>query len=274
MPISNEIYDTANRPHPIVEEVQAIFKYKELVTQTISRSIKTRYKRSLLGVLWTMLNPILTMIVLTIVFSSIFKFSVESYPVYILSGLVVWSFFSSSTGGAMGEMLWGGTLLARIYVPKSIFAISSVGTGLVNLLISLIPLFGIAIALRVSIHPSVLVLPISIFILSVFTLGVGLLLSTVVVYFADMQPIYEVVLMIWFYGTPIIYPIEVLPENFDWIVYINPMYYMVEIFRIPILDGALPDINTWLIAVGFAVTSLALGGWVFASHSNEYAYRI
>lgn len=271
---STEVYDSARRPHPLVEELRALVQYKDLVLQSISRAIKTRYKRSALGVLWTMLNPLLMMIVLTVVFSNIFRFSVENYPVYILSGIVLWNFFSSSTSGAMSEMLWSGQLLSRIYVPKSLFAVSSVGTGLVNLLLSLIPLALIAIVIGVKISPAVLVIPFSILIITIFALGIGLILSTISVFFADMLPIYEVLLMIWFYATPVIYPTEIIPDNFRWLVMLNPMVYMVQIFRQPILEGTLPEPIVWLITIVSALTAVIIGSLVFTSKSNEYAYRL
>jgi ABC-type polysaccharide/polyol phosphate export permease len=271
---STEVYDSARRPHPLVEELRALVQYKDLVLQSISRAIKTRYKRSALGVLWTMLNPLLMMIVLTVVFSNIFRFSVENYPVYILSGIVIWNFFSSSTSGAMSEMLWSGQLLSRIYVPKSLFAVSSVGTGLVNLLLSLIPLALIALVIGVKISPAVLVIPFSIVIITIFALGIGLILSTISVFFADMLPIYEVLLMIWFYATPVIYPTEIIPDNFRWLVMLNPMVYMVQIFRQPILQGTVPEPIVWLITIVSALIAIIIGSLVFTSKSNEYAYRL
>lgn len=274
VPYTTEVYDSSQRPHPIVEEFRALIHYKELVIQSISRAIKTRYKRSALGVLWTMLNPLLMMVVLTVVFSQIFRFSVEHYPVYILCGIVIWNFFSGSTSGAMGEMLWSGELLTRIYVPKSIFTVSSIGTGLLNLLLSLIPLFLISIALGVPITPALLLTPLAVLIVTGFALGMGLLLSTITVFFADMLPVYEVILRIWFYATPIIYPLEIVPERLLWLIKLNPMYYMVELFRQPLLNGTVPELNCWLIAAGSALISLIVGSIVFTSKSNDYAYRL
>lgn len=270
----SEIFDTSARPHPLVEEFRAIISYRELLVQFVSRSLKTRYKRSFLGIFWTMLNPLLTMIVLTLVFSNLFRFSVPDYPIYILSGLYLWGFFSHATSFAMGEMLWSGSLLSRIYVPKSVFAISAVGTSLVNLLLSLVPLFLIAAILHVPITPAILSLPLAILIVVMFSLGVGLLLSTAAVYFADMLPVYDVLLVIWMYATPIIYPIDIIPERFVWIMKLNPMYYMVTIFRQPIYAGTLPELSTWLIAAGFAVFALVTGSLIFTARSHEYAYRI
>lgn len=271
---SKEVYDSANRPHPLIEELMALLKYKELVVQFVSRSIKTRYKRSMLGVLWTIMNPLLTMVVLTLVFSSVFRFSVENYPVYVLSGLVLWSFFSSTTSAAMGEMIWSGSLLSRIYVPKSVFAVSAVGTGMVNLLFSLVPLFLISLVLGIRFQLAILVMPIAILLLTAFALGMGLLLATAAVYFADMLPVYEVVLTIWMYATPIIYPIDAVPAQFAWILKLNPLYYLLEIFRQPLFNGTIPHPNVWLIAASSAIIALVLGGWIFTTKSNEYAYRI
>ena len=274
MQTSKEIYDTAQRPAPLIEEILALIKYKDLVIQFIARAIKTRYKRSILGVVWTMLNPLLTMIVLTLVFSQLFRFSIKNYPVYVLSGLVMWIFFSSSTNSAMGEMLWSGSLLGRIYVPKSVFSVSAVGTGLVNLLLSLIPLFLIAIVLQVKITPAILVMPLAMLLMATFALGIGLLLSATVVFFADMMPVYEVILVIWMYTTPIIYNIDIIPVQVRWLFKLNPLYYMITIFREPLYNGTVPALSFWLIAAGFALGALILGGVIFTSKSNEYAYRI
>jgi ABC-type polysaccharide/polyol phosphate export permease len=270
----DEYFDSSSRPSPVMEELLALIHYRELIRQFVSRSIKTRYKRSVLGVFWTLLNPLLTMIVLTIVFSQVFRFSVENYPIYVLCGLVVWNFYSIATSGAMSDMLWSGNLLGRIYMPKSVFAVSAVSTGLINLLLSLIPVFLIALILRVQITPAIIVMPLAILFLAMFSLGFGLTLSTAAVFFGDMEPVYNVVLMIWFYATPIIYPIEVIPEQFQWLIRLNPLYYLLTIFRDPLYKGTVPELSFWLISSILAVVMLVIGAYIFTSKSNEYAYRI
>jgi ABC-type polysaccharide/polyol phosphate export permease len=270
----DEVYDSAARPHPLIEELIALFKYKELIVQFVSRSIKTRYKRSFLGVVWTMLNPLLTMIVLTLVFANLFRFQIENYAVYILSGLIVWSFFSTSTSTAMGEMIWSGNLLNRIYVPKSVFAVSAVGTGLYNLVISMVPLFLITLVLGVNIGWEVLVMPFAILLLAIFSLGIGLILATAAVYFADMLPVYEVVLTIWMYATPIIYPLEIVPPNLRWVFQLNPLYYLLEAFRLPLFNQVVPGPGIWIPAIFVSLAALIAGGLFFTANSNEYAYRI
>jgi ABC-type polysaccharide/polyol phosphate export permease len=271
---TNDIYDSSKRPHPMVEEIFAAYKYRELIYQFVSRSVKTRYKRSALGVIWTMLNPLLTMVVLTIVFSSLFRFQIEHFPIYILSGQVVWIFFSSVTNGAMGEMVWSGDLLKRIYVPKSVFVLSAIGTGLVNIGLSLVPLLAISLIVGVRLTPALFIWPLSILLLSIFSMGVGFLLSTTAVYFADMLPVYDVILTIWLYATPIIYPLEIVPENWLWLFRLNPLYYLVEVFRIPLLYGILPNRAVWIPAIITSLLVVLIGGWIFSSRARDYAYHI
>ncbi len=267
-------YDSSSAGHPFVEEFQALKAYRGLVVQFVARAIKTRYKRSMLGVMWTMLNPLLTMIVLTVVFSQLFRIQIENFPIYVLSGQLVWIFFSTTTSGAMGEMLWSGELIKRIYVPKSVFAVAAIGTGLVNFILSLLPLLLIALVLGNPLRLAILSWVVVIILLSFFSLGLGLLLSTATVYFADMLPVYNVLLTIWLYATPIIYPLEIVPQQWHWLFRINPIYYFVEAFREPLLSGSIPGWDIWLPATAFALGTFLIGGLVFTSKSSEYAYRL
>jgi len=271
---SQEFYDSAQRGSLIVSEIRSLWQYRELVSQFIARNLKTRYKRSALGVLWTFLNPLFTMLVLTLVFSSIFRFQVEHYPVYLLSGLLVWNFFSGSTLAAMGEIIWSGSLLQRIYVPKLAFPVSAVGAETVNLLISTILLLVIALVLGVTLTSALLTLPFALLILMVFSLGFGLLLSTAAVFFADLMPVYNVIVMIWMYGTPIFYPIEIIPEQFQGLFRLNPMYHMLALVREPLLHGVVAGWVSWLYCILAALVMLLLGAWVFAAKSNDYAYKV
>jgi ABC-type polysaccharide/polyol phosphate export permease len=271
---SDHYYDSSRRGHPLIEELRALVAYRELVFQFVARSIKTRYKRSILGVAWTILNPLLTMTILTIVFSQVFRVQIENFPVYVLSGQLVWIFFSTTTSGAMSEMVWNGGLLKRIYMPRSLFAVSAIGTGLVNFFFSLLPLLLIAIALGVQLNLALLTWPLSLLLVSLFSLGLGLLLSTAVVYFADMLPVYNVLLTLWLYATPIIYPLEIVPDRWHWLFCYNPVYYFVEVFRQPLLHGAVPGWDIWLPAAGFALGMLLLGALIFTAKSSEYPYRL
>src|SRR3990172_5181427 len=249
------IYDSAKRGSPALEELRGILQYRDLVFQLVRRDVVTRYKRSVLGIAWTMLQPLGMMIVLSIVFSTLFN-TVRGYPTYILSGLIAWTFFSQTTNAIISHTVWGGELFRRIYLPRTSFAISSVGTGLVNIVLSLVPLFVIMLISGTSPHWSVLFLPFVLLLLAAFTLGIGLIISTLAVFFPDVSEMYQIVLLAWMYLTPIIYPEEIIPEAYRfWLFNLNPMYYLVKVFRMPLYDGVLPDWKTLLVS---AVISLSV----------------
>ena len=230
MGTNNVIYDSQRRGHPAVDELREAFRYKYLILQLVRRDVLTRYKRSVLGVGWTLLNPLGMMLILTIAFSQVFKFDVEGYPTFVLSGLLPWTFFSQTTTAAMTNLIWGGDILNRIYIPRGSFAIAAIGTGLVNILLSTAPLLLVMLLTGIPITPAIAFLPIPILLLACFSLGVGLLISTLAVYFPDIAEMYQIILMGWFYLTPIIYPESILPEAFQTIaLYLNPMYYLVTV---------------------------------------------
>ncbi len=273
-PAESPIYDSALLKNPGISEVKELFRYRDLLWQLVSRNIKTRYKRSVLGILWTMLNPLLMMMVLTLVFSSLFKFQLPHYATYALAGLALWNFFAQTTTGAMSELIWGGNLMHRIYLPRSIFAVSALGTSLVNLLLTLIPLFLVMLITGTPIRPALLILPLPILLTAMFALGVALTLSRVAAYFADVLEMYQILLTAWMYLTPIIYPKEVLPPHLRWLFNLNPMYHLTEIFRAPLLIGWLAGPKTVLASVVAAVVTLAFGWWYFSRKADELAYRI
>ena len=266
-------YDSARRPPPMVEELVEVVRYRDLIRQFVRRDILARYKRSVLGIAWTMLSPLGIMAVLTLAFSSVFH-NTPAYPAYVLSGLVVWNFFAQTTTHAMSSVIWGGGLLHRIYVPRTSFVISAVGTGVVNLVLSLVPLIAVMLATGVHLHATIVFLPIAILFVAVFALGVGLLVSTLAVYFPDVAEMYQIVLLGWMYLTPIIYPEGIISERYRWwLLNLNPMYHLVGFFRVPLYGGV------WPSAIHVAVTAAAVlavlgAGWaVFTRKADEFAYR-
>jgi len=268
------VYDSARRPPAMLEELKAAWRYRDLVVQLVRRDVVARYKRSLLGVAWTMLNPLGTMVVLTIAFSQVFG-ATRSYPGYLLVGLLAWNFFAQTTVAAMRQLVWGGSLLQRIYVPKTLFTISAVGTGLVNLLLSLVPLAAVMLVTGLPIQPAVLFLPLSILLLAAFALGVGLLLSTAAVYFPDVIDMYEIGLTAWMYLTPVIYPEEIIPESFRfWFLNLNPAYHLIKLFRQPLYYGMWPTPTRLACAAFVGLGALAVGWLVFTRRADDFAYRI
>ena len=265
-------YDSQNRKSPAIEQLIDIFQYRDLIFQLVRRDIVARYKRSALGIAWTMLQPLGMMLILTLVFSQLFG-RVGGYPAYLLSGLIAWTFFAQTTTATIFQSVWGGTLLRRIYVPHTAFSISSIGTGVVNLLLSLIPLFIIMLIIRRPITWAVLFIPIPIILLTAFSLGVGLLLSSIAVRFPDISEMYQILIQAWMYLTPIMYPSDILPDAWRHVLlYFNPMYYLILMFRVPIYDGVLPSLPLCLIGTGIALFTLAIG-WIYFSHqADKFAY--
>ncbi len=272
---SNVVYDSARHRMSFLEEIHETWAYRDLLVQLVARDIKSRYKRSALGIAWTMLNPLMMMVVLTLVFSSVFRqWDTHHYPVYLLSAMVLWNFFSQSTTAAMSQLLWGGALLGKIYVPKAIFPLAAIGTGLVNLVIALVPLMVIMLVVGVWPSWAMLFLPVPIVLTAMFALGLGLALSTLAVVFSDVVDMYQIVLSAWFFLTPIIYPESIVPEGERLWMYLNPMYYFVNLFRLPIYEGTLADPMTLVVATVVSVATLALGWVLFTGRIDDMAYRL
>ncbi len=267
-------YDSAAHGWTPLTELVELVRYRDLVLIMVANMIKTRYKRSALGVVWTLLNPLLNMVVLTIAFSSIFSNSLVHYPVYVLTGLVFWTFFSQTTLFAMNALVWGGGLLKRVYIPRTIFAVAAVGNGLVNLGLSLIPLVLIMVILGHPIYAAWWLMPLSVLLVAMFTLGVSLFMSTLAVFFTDVVDIYAVLVQAVFFLTPIVYPKEIFPAGLAWLLNLNPMVTLLEVFRAPIYLGTMPDANTLLTATVMAVAALLIGWWTFTRKADEFAYRI
>jgi ABC-2 type transport system permease protein len=267
------VYDSSRRGNLAFEELRGIIKYHELIFQLARRDILARYKRSFLGVAWTMLNPLGMMLILTVVFSQLFH-TIQGYPIYILSGLIAWNFFSQTTSAALQQNVWGGSLLHKIYVPRTAFTVSAILTGLINWILALVPLILVMVILGFPLKITMLFLPISMLILGCFALGIGLLISTLAIFFPDVVEMYQVILIAWMYLTPIIYPMDIIPVAYRSILFtFNPMYYFIQIFRMPVYDGVVPSTQYLLPALGLAIVVLILGWLVFSAKANEFTYR-
>ena len=197
------VYDSANRRPRWIEEAADLWKYRGLVHELVIRDIKVRYKRSVLGMIWTMLAPLLNMVALTLVFSQLFKQAVRNYPVYFMAGSIFWTYFSQTTNTAASQSQASNDLAKRMYVPRSVFVASAIGGGLVNLGLSLLPLLLILLVTGFPLYATWAFLPVSILIVTLFTAGVSLLLFTLTTRFADVREMYGVVIQTLFFLTPI-----------------------------------------------------------------------
>ena len=255
--------------------VHVINRYNFLLKQLISRDFKTKYKRSVLGVFWSFLNPLLTMLVQYAVFSQLFKFDIENYPVYLLTGIVFFNNFTDSTNQAMMAIVGNAQLITKVYVPKYIYPISKVLSTSINLLFSMIPLLIVALVTGVKITPALIMLPLGIFLLLLFTIGFAFAVSAGMVFFRDIQFLWGVFIMIWMYATPIIYPIDILKGSFMYpMQQLNPMYHYITFFRTIIIDGVSPEPSSYIICIGLAVVSLLVGGLIFKKTQDKFVLYI
>jgi ABC-2 type transport system permease protein len=271
--VNKPIYDSSQRFLMPLLEAREAWRYRDLIVFLVRRDLTARYKRSVLGIAWTMLNPLGMMIVLSIVFSQIFKMGIENYPAFVLSGLIAWTFFSQTSSAAINVLVWGGDLLQRIYIPRSAFAISSIGTGLINLLLSLIPLLLVMIVIGTPLHITILLAPLAMILLGLFSLGIGLLISTIGIYFYDIVEMYAILLMAWMYLTPIIYTLDLLPAPLQKWLQLNPLVHLVGLFRSLVFYGQIPSLEYWLISIGVAVGTFLIGWLIFTNKADEFAYR-
>ena len=269
------VYDSAKRQPPAIEEAVEAYKYRHMIVEFVRRDITTRYKRSSLGIIWTMLNPLGTMLIMTVVFYQLFHVAQPKYPIYVLVGLLCWAFFAQVSDAAPRTLLWSGPLIHRVYIPRTVFALVAAGGGLVNFVLSLVPLAVVMLVLRIPPKPEYLFVPVALLVLTIFSLGVGLLLSSVVVYFPDVLDIYTIVLTAWLYVSAIFYPYDIIPISYRWWFFnLNPMYHMVLLFRDPLYYGNWPSWSHIATATGVAVVTLAAGWFAFTRKADELGYRI
>lgn len=256
-------------------ELRDLAKHSHLIASLVRRDLTVRYKRSVIGFFWTMLNPLLLMIILTVVFSALFRFEgIEPYAVYFLSEYLVFGFFSQTTVTSMTSLSWNGGMMKKVRVPKSIFAISTTLSGLVNLCLAYLPLFVIMMVLDAPIKPAVFFLPVAFIIIGVFTLGVSFFLSALAVYFEDVSHMYQVATIGLMYMTPIIYPISIIPGKYLWLVRANPLTHLFKLARDPIYLGQLPAGHVIQASVISAVVALVIGWLVFHRLSRNFYHHL
>lgn len=251
-----------------------LFGYRDLITTLVARDLKVRYRRSAIGFLWTMLQPLLTMLVLTVVFSALFRFDLPNYPVYALAGIVFWNFFSQGISSSMGSLRRNAALFTKVPVPKVVFPVASVIAGVVNLALALIPLTAILLATGHPIRPAIVFLPLAVVLAALFTLGIGLLLSPLAVLFHDITELVGVLLTVLMYLTPIFYPIGIVPERYAWLVRLNPIRAVLEVFRAPVYEGAVPDLIHLASAGVVTLVALTVGVVSFRRNSDRIPFYV
>ena len=250
-------------------------RYTPLLMDLTGRDIKVKYRRSVLGLAWSILNPLMIMMIMVIVFSNMFRFDIQNYPVYLIIGQTVFNFVSESTNQAMWSITGNASLLKKTYVPKYIFTLSKVTSSCVNMLFSLGAMLIVLFVCRVPLNWYMLFIPFIIIQVYVFSTGIGLFLSQATVFFRDVQYIYAAFMTGWMYLTPIFYPINQLPDGLRWgITTFNPLYSYITQFRTVVLMQQLPDLGMVLQGTLVALGVLVIGTACFMKNQDRFILYI
>ena len=251
-----------------------MFKYIDLLNELVIRDIKIKYKRSFLGVLWSVLNPLLMMVVMSVVFSTMFQSSIPNFPMYLIIGQILFSLFSEVTNMAMMSIIYNGGLIKKVYIPKYIFPLSKALFALSNLFFSLIAVILVALFTKLQLHWELFFVLIPIILLFFFSLGIGLALASYAVFFRDISHLFQIVLMIWTYLTPLFYPVTILPGNIIKYILYNPMFCYITFARDLILKGEFSDFKIIFLCFMYSIISMLLGMYVFKKNENKFIFYI
>lgn len=250
--------------------IKDIRRYHFLIKQLVNRDFTTRYKRSVLGVFWSFLNPLLTMTVQYIVFSNLFRFNIDHYATYLLAGIVMFNYFNEACSLTLNSVVSNVSLITKVYVPKYIYPLTRTASSFINLVISMIPLLIVVLISGIRPALSYLLIPFPLICIGIFSLGMGMLLATSMVFFQDTQYLWTVLSMIWMYLTPIFYPASILPAKIAWVLKINPIYYYIDFLRTCLIAGTSPSLNMYIGCIVSALGMLVVGAAIFRSQQDKF----
>ena len=259
----------------IKKQISLFFQYKDLLKQLVLRDLKLKYRRSFLGYVWSVLNPLLIMIVMTIVFSTLFKREIENFPVYLFTGRMIFEGVTGATSAAMRSIIGNGALIKKCYVPKYIFALAKVTSAMTDFVFSLGALAIVMIFTKTQVTIYVLLAPLVIIQVYIFSCGLGFFLAQFNVFYRDVQQIWRAFTTAWMYATPLFYPIEVVPDKLEMVIkWLNPLYYYIAQFRACIYSGELPAMREFLGGWIIAVLFLVIGIWSFKKNQDKFILYI
>lgn len=257
------------------KRINVFMQYKDLLKQLVLRDVKLKYRRSVLGYVWSILNPLLIMLIMTLVFSQMFNRNIENFPVYLLTGRTIFEFTTASTNAAMRSIIGNSSLIKKCYVPKYIFTLAKVTSSMVDFVFSLGALVIVMIFTRAPFTPYILFVPLVIIQLYLFCCGLGFLLASMNVFFRDVQHIYKAFTTAWMYLTPIFYPIESLPDALELFVKLfNPLYYYVAQFRDLVYIGQFPGPRIFWGGWVIAIVAFVIGITVFKKNQDKFILYI
>lgn len=249
-------------------------RFRPLLYELVARDVKIKYRKSALGVLWTLLNPLMMMAILSIVFSNLFRFDIENYSLYLLAGQIIFNFYNESTSGAMTAILGNAALIKKVYIPKYLFVVSRITSSGINILSSFCALILVMIFTRSELHWTIFLAIIPLAYLFVFSLGIGLILAALTVRFRDVIHLYSVFVTALMYLTPVIYSISMLPNWVQFIVKLNPLTGILTIFRNVVIYNTIPSLLSLLVSGVTVIATLGIGVWVFYKQQDSFILNL
>jgi ABC-type polysaccharide/polyol phosphate export systems, permease component len=255
--------------------LKEIWDYREMIGRLVRKDLSTRYKGSVLGFLWTFINPLFQLLIYSVVFGFIMKqTAIQNYAMFLFVALVPWIFCSTAlTVGAQSILINGG-LVQKVYFPRIVLPIVTVTSNFVNMLYSFIVVFAALLITGWGISPVVVMLPVIMVIEYFFVLGLVFIFSALTVYFRDLEHILGIVTMAWMYVTPILYAIKSVPEKFQAFMYINPMTSVILAYRNVLYDKVMPDFSNLMITIAFAVSFVVFGYFLFQKLQRRFAEEL
>lgn len=251
-----------------------LYRYREFLKTNVKKDIRGKYKGSFLGVLWSFINPLLSVLVYAIVFSQIMRFDIDNYVIYLITGVLPWTFFTSSINMGMTSILYNASIIKKVYFPRSILPISSVSSCLVNFLISCLVILVFVLFSGIGITIHLLWLPLIALVQYFLCLGIVFFLSAVEIFVRDLEHIINFVLSMAFYVTPILYKAEQVPKNLRFILKLNPMAYIIDAYRDIFYYGVMPDISSLLLVFLVSIIVIMLGYKVFERLQRGFAEEV
>lgn len=240
-----------------------------LLRQLVKRNLTSKYKESVLGIVWSFINPLCVMLIFTAIFSVLFRYQIKNFPVYFLSGRLFYDFFIAATNGAMHSIRGNAFILKKVYVPRYMFAIGAICYEFINFLISLVILFGVMALTGAQFQITTVFAIIPLILLIVMIIGVGLILAVFNTYFSDVGYIYSIFTLLLMYASALFYPMEIVPANIQMIFTLNPLYIAITCFRDTIMYGIFPDVASLLYLAIFSIMVFAIGFLLFRIHENK-----
>lgn len=251
-----------------------LYNYRELLKTNVKKEIRGKYKNSFLGVLWSFLNPLLQIAVYAIVFPLILRNTQENYVIFLCCGLIPWTFFSTAINRSAFTMVENGNILKKVYFPREILPISVVTSEAVNFLISTIIILAFVIFSGLGVTKYILVYPLIFIAQYLLLLAISFIVSSICVYIRDLQHFIGVFLQLLFYATPIVYAADTIPENFAWILKLNPMTYIINGYRDIFYNQTMPDINAILILIAVVLIAIVVGYLIFNKLQKGFAEEL